>query len=270
MKRSILFCLAFSLLAAASLLADDNVRAAQSKLKQDGFYFGEVNGVYDSATAAAVSRYQIRNGLQISGQLNAETAKSLGIAPTAAAAPAPTSGSDTWRRLRKADQQFLANQKASGAAAIDKRTSSPLPAVPPAPGSNAPAENGYQTFTLSRERLRDYVAAFVLAGLDPQVGAELEFFADRVDYYGDGTVGRDKIRADLQRYNHRWPQRQFWLDGEVNVEPQADSRLRVTFPLRFQLQNGAKQSSGRIMKRLLLEVTADDLQIVAVTESKLR
>ena len=60
-----------------------------------------------------------------------------------------------------------------------------------------------------------------------------------------------------------------WLAGEVNVEPQADSRLQVTFPLRYELRNGGKRSSGKVRKTLLLEVTTDDLQIVSVNERKL-
>jgi hypothetical protein len=140
-------------------------------------------------------------------------------------------------------------------------TAVPAPVQPPA--------GEYQTFTLSRERLRDYVGAFVLAGLDPRVGAELEFFADRVDYYGDGVVDRERIRRDLRSYNEKWPQRRFWLAGDVQVQPQPDSRIRVTFPLRYELQNAGKRSSGKIRKTLLLEVTSDDLQIVSVNERKI-
>jgi hypothetical protein len=126
-----------------------------------------------------------------------------------------------------------------------------------------------RVFVLSRERLRDYVGAFVLAGLDPRVGAELEFFGDRVAYYNQGTLGREKIRADLQQYANRWPERRFWLDGDVNVQPQADSRLRVTFPLRYELRSGSKRSSGKVQKTMLVEVVGEDLQIVAVNERKL-
>ena len=113
------------------------------------------------------------------------------------------------------------------------------------------------------------MGAFVLAGLDPRVGAELEFFGDQVAYYNQGTLSRDKIRADLQRYAQTWPERRFWLDGQVNVEPQADSRLRVTFPLRYQLRSGSKRSSGKVRKTMLVEVVGEDLQIVAVNERKL-
>ncbi len=123
---------------------------------------------------------------------------------------------------------------------------------------------------LSPERLRDYVGAFVLAGLDRQIGSELEFFGDRVNYYDNGMVDREKIRRDLVSYAQRWPDRRFWLAGELKIDPQADSRLRVTFPPRFDLRNGEKHSTGKVIKTLLLEVTADDLEIVAVNEAKAR
>ncbi|MEP7072026.1 MAG: hypothetical protein ABI839_06530, partial [Verrucomicrobiota bacterium] len=121
---------------------------------------------------------------------------------------------------------------------------------------------------LKRERLRDYIGAFVLAGLDRQVGAELEFFADRVRYYDDGVVGREKIQSDLVRYARQWPQRRFWIAGELKVTVQPDSRFRVTFPLRYELANGSRHSSGKVRKTLLLEVHGDDLEIVGVDETK--
>jgi peptidoglycan hydrolase-like protein with peptidoglycan-binding domain len=269
MKRLLLLLLALTVCGIASASADENVRAAQTRLKEGGFFFGEPNGTYNSETAAAVSRYQIRNGLQITGQLDAATSKSLGVRAVAASTPAPKADSDSWRRLRKTDPQFLARQNAGAKQPVPAKKRVAAPRAAPAPPANVP-DAGYQTFTLSRERLRDYVGAFVLAGLDPQVGAELEFFADRVNYYDQGIVARDKIRRDLRSYNDQWPERRFWLAGNVNVEPQADSRLRVTFPLRYELRNSRKRASGKIQKTLLLEVTADDLQIVAVNERKMR
>ena len=258
MKRLLLSFFALFLCGVVTVLADDNVRAAQTRLKEGGFYFNEPTGSYDSETAAAVSRYQIRNGLQITGQLDAATSKSLGISAAPAGAATPRGDSESWRRMRKTDPQFLSRMNAA----------TPSTAKPPL--APAPAGSEYQTFTLSRERLRDWVGAFVLAGLDPQVGAELEFFADRVDYYEHGVVDREMVRRDLRAYSERWPERRFWLAGEVNVEPQADSRLRVTFPLRFEVANSAKRASGKVLKTLLLEVTADDLQIVSVKERRER
>ena len=79
-------------------------------------------------------------------------------------------------------------------------------------------------------------------------------------------IGREKIRKDLQRYAARWPERRFWLDGDITAERQNGNRVRVTFPLRYQLRNAGKHSSGKINKTLVLEASGDDLQIVAVNE----
>jgi len=69
--------------------ADSAVQSAQQKLKDGGFYYGEINGQKDAETAAAIRRYQIRNGLQITGELNAETLRSLGVTSKPASTPAP-------------------------------------------------------------------------------------------------------------------------------------------------------------------------------------
>lgn len=270
MKRLFLCLLAVVFCGVAAASADESVRAAQARLKDGGFYFGEVNGTYGSETAAAVTRYQIRNGLQISGQLDAATSKSLGVsAGPSAAAPAAAAEPETWQRLRRADQQFLTDlnrRRPVVAVATPPRISKNQP--PPARVAPEPAQTEREVFTLSRERLRDYVGAFILAGLNPGVGSELEFFADRVNYFNEGIVGREKIRHDLEKYNQRWPHRRFSLAGEVQVQPRPDSRVRVTFPLRYELSNGAKHSSGRVMKTLVLEVTGEDLQIVGVDEHR--
>jgi len=134
------------------------------------------------------------------------------------------------------------------------------PTVPTATPQLSPAPTA--------RRLRDYVSAFVLAGLDPHVPAEVNFFADRVQYYDQGVINREKVREDLQRYAARWPERRFWLAGDITVEPQNGNRVRVTFPLRYELRKGAKHSSGKVDKILVLEPAGDDLQIVAVSERK--
>jgi len=67
--------------------ADQLVERVQQALKDQGFYYGEVTGEMNANVTAAIRRYQIRNGLQVSGQLNAETLQSLGIDSSASAPP---------------------------------------------------------------------------------------------------------------------------------------------------------------------------------------
>lgn len=62
-----------------ALFADPVVESVQQALKDEGFYYGDVTGAKDADTSAAIRRYQIRNGLQITGELNDETLKALGV-----------------------------------------------------------------------------------------------------------------------------------------------------------------------------------------------
>jgi len=91
-KLLLLSALAATLAAPLSAQADDALRGAQVTLRNAGYYTGPVDGEPTAETKAALRRYQIRNQLEPSGELTAETAavlaKETGQAPTAAA-PAP-------------------------------------------------------------------------------------------------------------------------------------------------------------------------------------
>jgi peptidoglycan hydrolase-like protein with peptidoglycan-binding domain len=71
---------AFILIGSMMLVqADQLIENVQQALKDAGFYYGEVSGEMNATLTAAIRRYQIRNGLQVSGELNDETLQSLGL-----------------------------------------------------------------------------------------------------------------------------------------------------------------------------------------------
>ena len=88
MKRTLL-TLATMLWVSVSALADQTTESVQQTLKDQGFYYGDITGQKNADTTAAIRRYQIRNGLQITGEMDAETLRSLGIGLSAAKAPPP-------------------------------------------------------------------------------------------------------------------------------------------------------------------------------------
>jgi peptidoglycan hydrolase-like protein with peptidoglycan-binding domain len=59
--------------------ADQLIESVQQALKDAGFYYGEVSGEMNANLTAAIRRYQIRNGLQVTGELTDETLQSLGL-----------------------------------------------------------------------------------------------------------------------------------------------------------------------------------------------
>lgn len=270
MNRFSLCFLAVTLGAVSCLHADDTIKAVQTRLKTGGFYFGEINGRNDSDTAAAITRYQIRNGLQITGKLDAATRQALGVAAGEPEVPLRGFGEEAWRSLRKSDQEYLKRLADEDAAAPREPSTKPSTKASPLAKTTPPPSTNPSSASYDRERLRDYIAAFVLAGLDPQVGAETEFFAERVNYFGKPGVTRETIRRDLQRYNQRWPQRAFTLAGDLEISS-ANNNVNVTFPLRYELRNNSRHSAGTVLKTLVLaKKGTDDLEIVSVNERKAR
>jgi peptidoglycan hydrolase-like protein with peptidoglycan-binding domain len=93
MFAATLVCMAFT----AAAFADQSIADVQRALKDQGYYYGEINGQKDADTTAAIRRYQIRNGLQISGDLNDETLKAIksASANTALQSPAAPASNKT-------------------------------------------------------------------------------------------------------------------------------------------------------------------------------
>jgi peptidoglycan hydrolase-like protein with peptidoglycan-binding domain len=109
--------------------ADQLVENVQQALKDEGFYYGEVNGDMNSNVTAAIRRYQIRNGLQVSGELNDETLRSLGI---------KSSGSSSRSTAKSASPTPPAGLAPNEPGSGEADTGSPAPPVQPF--SNAPQD----------------------------------------------------------------------------------------------------------------------------------
>ncbi len=113
MKARLFLALLFCVAGLSSTKADPAIESAQRKLKDQGFYYGEIHGKKDADTTAAIRRYQIRNGLQITGDLDSATQRALGLTispsstprpkpsphPSASAAPKPPENSPSQKTL---------------------------------------------------------------------------------------------------------------------------------------------------------------------------
>lgn len=147
MKKSVSL-LALPLLLAAATFADDQLRGVQSELKTQGFFYGDANGQTSPETTAALRRYQIRNGLEVTGALNKETLAALAgagkPAPQVAPPPAPKAATPAPAKkpptdLRKdesvddADRAFLEREEARRRAAAPGARITPEPSTPPGP-----------------------------------------------------------------------------------------------------------------------------------------
>jgi peptidoglycan hydrolase-like protein with peptidoglycan-binding domain len=89
MKRAIVHLL-LAMCVAGLVRADQTVQSVQQTLKDQGFYYGNVTGDKSAETTAALRRYQIRNGLQVTGEINPETLHSLNESSNSASSAQPT------------------------------------------------------------------------------------------------------------------------------------------------------------------------------------
>src|SRR5437867_12886949 len=90
-RRIVYFIVALFVMGAAR--ADQTVQSVQQALKDQGFYYGNVTGEKSAETTAAIRRYQIRSGLQVTGEINPEILRSLNVASNSASSPPRTSKS---------------------------------------------------------------------------------------------------------------------------------------------------------------------------------
>ncbi|MGK7867062.1 peptidoglycan-binding domain-containing protein [Falsiroseomonas sp. E2-1-a20] len=81
----------------AQPLGPEAVNRVQDRLRQAGAYSGRVDGIWGPDSQTALERYQQRNGLQVTGQLNQATATVLGLNPAelVGGAPAPAAPAET-------------------------------------------------------------------------------------------------------------------------------------------------------------------------------
>ena len=90
------FALSMSQYASADLYKKGSsgatVREIQTRLKNWGYYFGEVDGIYGSQTEKAVRYFQSKNGLSVDGQVGNQTLAALGMQPSGNSASAGGSG----------------------------------------------------------------------------------------------------------------------------------------------------------------------------------
>ena len=82
----------------------NEVTQIQQKLKAQGFYYGEVDGIYGKNTENAVIKYQQSKGLRIDGIAGSETLNSLGITSSSdggSTQPSSTSNSNDKKKKEK-------------------------------------------------------------------------------------------------------------------------------------------------------------------------
>jgi peptidoglycan hydrolase-like protein with peptidoglycan-binding domain len=121
--------------------ADQLTESVQQVLKDEGFYYGEVSGEMNTNLTAAIRRYQIRNGLQVTGVLNDETLQSLGIKSSGSARQTNRAASSTPAAAAPGEPPSVEGESPSPAPPVQRFSNAPqdqqvYPSTPMTPTSS--------------------------------------------------------------------------------------------------------------------------------------
>ena len=279
--------------------AEGPIASVQRSLQEQQFYFGEVNGQLDEETRAALRRYQIHQGIPVSGELDTNTLQALQSATGTAetnTAPAPSAPATAERSVRgrarnleQGDREFLEQLEESPVSPAPAAEQEPASTAPPAPApkprrtepqtAQTPptAERPERDATPEPERTgltadaaRRFVEDYLEAAEQRTPEEEVSFFADRVDYFDSGKVNRRFIEKDQRNYYKRWTSRTFDLIGEPEVIRSSADSATVRFRARYALRNNADFSQGQVEEIVRLQRTGDGWKIAGIRERKLR
>jgi peptidoglycan hydrolase-like protein with peptidoglycan-binding domain len=207
--RVFLTC-AFLLASAGALRADQTTSMVQQALKEQGFYYGDVNGEKTADTTAAIRRYQIRNGLQVTGEIDAETLRLLGVgAGTARPAITPQPSVPSEEETEAPDGETPA-QSAEISPSAGNHAPQPPSAYGYGPRSRAPIPDGNGVFAgTPYEMAPPDLQRQVVVGAQTLL-ARYGYYRSGIDgEFGPGTVAavrRFQVRAGLAP------------DGRLNME----------------------------------------------------
>jgi peptidoglycan hydrolase-like protein with peptidoglycan-binding domain len=274
--------------------ADDQVRSTQEELRRRNIYFGDVDGRPSPELESAVKHYQQRKGLPVTGADDHDTLLSLGIVKRGANEPPPKELELPDEPVLKSDTKLDVSAEAHEIASTSgistasvtpdvvafgrrnragrARTAKEHPVSESQANTGAamphfsPAQNGQLPHEIER-----YVENYLNAVSHNRLEDELHFYADRVDYLGNGWVDRRIIEHSLSKYYARWPHRSY--SHIENVRYQAlpgRGEIVVTFRVGFSLRNGHAKARGKTDNEIIINAATADPRIVSIKESRVR
>jgi hypothetical protein len=138
-------------------------------------------------------------------------------------------------------------------------------ATPPPPtfSARSPASTIYQD-------VKDFVRSHMQKTVNNDLESIVSDYSERVDYYTDGIVNRNFIRADRQKFVQSWPDFSIQFISDVQVTDTGDTNVKIaTFNYNFIAKNSArgKRSAGSASDTWTIVNTSSGLQISGAREA---
>lgn len=256
MSRLFLACIL--LFFANHLVADDRIRQVQEELRKRHLYFGDIDGRDNVELQSAVRRYQERKGFNATGEVDQDTAASLGVAVNVAIAAVgavlpdePVLKGDFARDLPPQERRALESEG-------DTANSSPAP----------PAESPPPADNFSPERVTQFVESYLRDGEINNPAAQTKYYAFPLRYMTDGVRNAAFVEHDAANQIRAWPQRKFILSSPVKLSSTGkQDEARVEFTYAFEeAKNESRIAKGEARQNWTIRADGDQLKITQIDE----
>jgi peptidoglycan hydrolase-like protein with peptidoglycan-binding domain len=271
------------------LSAQDEVRSVQEELRRRSLYFGNVDGRESAELAEATRRYQRRKGFSATGKPDRDTLRSLGLVPRTADEPPPKELNWPAEPVLKSDIKIdpvaiaktLSEETGIAPASVvpEKvaRTRGDLSRPRPRPPEDTAAARSVSRRSVTSspfitpQNLTGFVGEYLAAMGSNDPKNELRFYADKVNYYHNGSIDRRIIEQSLRRYHARWPNRRYTTGAAISYS-RNDRRgeIMMIFRVRFTLKDGRQTVSGETDNRFRISAATVDPRIISIEEKRVR
>ncbi len=113
-----------------------------------------------------------------------------------------------------------------------------------------------------------FVDRMLTAASSADVNGLLALYADRVDYFGSGEVGKTFIRDDKERFFRSWPNLRYRRTGPVSIDSEYGDGVRVSFPSRFRVENPTRNKFSEGTAHSILRLRSSDGDYLVIGEQQ--
>src|SRR6202035_3958034 len=87
----------------------------------------------------------------------------------------------------------------------------------------------------------EFVDGFVKSLESKDVTAQVEWYADKVNYYDSGRISKEAVRRDLEHDITKWPSRVYSLRDAPKIDQISQQVYRANFPMSYTLTDGKEE-----------------------------
>jgi hypothetical protein len=142
----------------------------------------------------------------------------------------------------------------------------PTPAAPVKPPLTEAQAHKSADDAVDEAAVKQFVLEYIRTVTNDDFSTQERFFAQRVNFYGEGVLPLQKVRAANERYQREWPNRDWQPQGEPEILRSVNSKqYKVLQPFTWKVSNGSQheEGSGTLYFRISKN-TKGEFQIVQV------